>query len=240
MIITLLTGKTSKIREKIKLSTGLDVKVTVSSRSKKLNLKIDNKEKTPSLSIPKFCSEKKAVDFVIKNQNWIFDKIENLVTTKRFEDGDVISIFGQELTISHAPQTRSGVHIIENKLVVSGEESFIHRRTQDFIKKMAKIKFYDLSKIKAEQINCKLNNVIIKDTKTRWGSCSSKNNINYNWRIALAPYYVFEYLVCHEVAHLRHQDHSKDFWNTVKELSPSYLEGKNWLKNNGKTLYSYE
>lgn len=240
MIITLLTGKTSKIKEKIKLLTGLDIKVTISTRGKKINLKIDNKNKIPALSIPKFCSEKKAVDFVITNQNWIIEKLEHIVSSKKFETGDIISLFGQELTIWHMPQARSGVHIVEDKLIVSGEESFLHRRTLDFIKKMAKIKFYDLSKIKAEQIGCKLNSVVIKDTKTRWGSCSSKNNINYNWRIALAPHFVFEYLVSHEVAHLKHQDHSKAFWNTVKELDPNYINGKNWLKNNGKTLYLYE
>ncbi|MDD4555842.1 MAG: SprT family zinc-dependent metalloprotease [Alphaproteobacteria bacterium] len=240
MIITLLTGKTSKIKERIKLLTGLDLKVTVSTRSKKMNLKIDSKNKTPSLSIPKFCSEKKAIDFVVKNLTWINEKMEGLVSGKKFTDGDNLSLFGQELILKHSPKARSGVHLEGDFLVVSGEAAFIHRRTMDFIKKMARIKFYDLSKIKAEEVDCQVNNVVIKDTKTRWGSCSSKGNLNYNWRIALAPYFVFEYLVCHEVAHLKHQDHSEDFWKTVAKLTPYHQQGKAWLKQHGKTLYLYE
>ena len=64
-------------------------------------------------------------------------------------------------------------------------------------------------------------------------------NINYNWRIALAPMYVIEYLVCHEVCHLKHPNHSKDFWNELKNLCENFDEGRKWLKVRGKELYKY-
>jgi len=71
-----------------------------------------------------------------------------------------------------------------------------------------------------------VNRVTIKDTKSRWGSCSSLNNINYNWRIALAPMNAIDYLIAHETAHLRHRDHSKAFWNCVKTLCPFAESGR--------------
>ena len=92
----------------------------------------------------------------------------------------------------------------------------------------------------AEKIGCQVKNVAIKDTKSRWGSCSTLDNINYNWRIALAPEFVISYLIAHEVSHLRHQDHSKEFWQCVKSLFPRCGEGRLWLKQHGKDLYLYE
>ena len=77
------------------------------------------------------------------------------------------------------------------------------------------------------------------EPESRWGSCSSRNNINYNWRVSLAPNFVINYLIAHEVAHLLHQDHSPAFWDTVKQLCPRYKQGRDWLKENGRTLYSY-
>ncbi len=78
------------------------------------------------------------------------------------------------------------------------------------------------------------------DTKSRWGSCSSMHNINYSWRIALAPETVIDYLIAHEVAHLRHQDHSRAFWRCVRELYPEAEAGKVWLRLHSRELYRYE
>jgi predicted metal-dependent hydrolase len=81
--------------------------------------------------------------------------------------------------------------------------------------------------------------VVIKDTRSRWGSCSSNNNINYSWRISLAPIEVIRYLVAHEVSHLKYQDHSPEFWQCVKSLERRTTHSKNWLRDNGRELYSY-
>ncbi|MCQ2740852.1 MAG: M48 family metallopeptidase, partial [Alphaproteobacteria bacterium] len=75
--------------------------------------------------------------------------------------------------------------------------------------------------------------------KSRWGSCSTLGNINYNWRTCMAPLYVIEYLVSHEVSHLLHPDHSASFWQTVEATCPNYKEGRRWLKIKGKDLYKY-
>lgn len=240
MIITLLTGKISKLKEKIKDELDLEIKINQSSRSKKLTLKIDSKSNIPTLSMPKLYSQKRAFDFVENHLDWIKDKLSESITPQKFKDGEVFSLFSKTVEIKHSPELRSGVRLEDNLLKVSGEITFLHRRVKDFIKKQAKEKLQKLSKEKAQVIGYKINNVVIKDTKSRWGSCSSNNNINYNWRVALAPEFVVEYLVSHEVSHLKHQDHSKDFWACVKNLMPNYIQGKNWLRTKGKELYIYE
>lgn len=235
MKITLLTGKTFDISAEV----GIDIKVIRSPRIGKLILRIDSKERLPVLSVPHFCSQRRAVKFVNENMDWILQSLAKLPEIKKFSDGETISLFGQNITISHRPQEKGGVWIENDLLCVSGDSQFLHRRIRDYIRRRAKDEFYMRSKKLAEQIGCTLNGVVIKDTKSRWGSCSSLNNINYSWRIALAPNFVIDYLMAHEVSHLLHQDHSESFWKCVAKLCPEWSKGNSWLRRNGKTLYAY-
>ena len=236
MKITLLTGKTFDISE----SVGMDIKVVPSRSSRRLTLKIDEKERVPVLSIPRFCSQKQAVKFVNEHLDWIVKSLNKLPEVKYFADGVSFFLFGQEVTVEHHPEARRGVWIEENKLCVSGASEFIHRRVKDYIKKRAQDEFYIRSLALAQKIGQKLTGVSIKDTSSRWGSCSTLHHINYSWRIALAPDFVIDYLMAHEVSHLAHPDHSDAFWACVASLCPEWSNGRIWLKRYGKTLYAYK
>ena len=236
MKITLLTGRTFDISEEV----GMDIKVIPSKSVGKLVLRIDSKEHIPVLSIPRFCSKKRAVNFVLDNMSWLLKNLNKLPPIKNFTDGETISLFGQEVIIRHSPKLRGGVWLEGNILNVSGGEEFLHRRVKDYIKKRAGEEFYINSKNLAQKIDCKLTGVSIKDTKSRWGSCSVLHHINYSWRIALAPEFVIRYLIAHEVSHLKHADHSTAFWRCVAFLEPDWKQGHDWLKRFGKDLYAYK
>lgn len=235
MRITLLTGKTFDIAKEL----GFEIKVIKSTHAKRLTLRIDSKERIPVLSLPPRCSGAKAVDFVNEHLDWIEKTLAKIPQAENFAEGETISLMGKEYTITHVPSARRGVYIEENKICISGDKNFLHRRLKDYIKKTAQKEFLKTSQEKAARIGCHVNSVSIKDTKSRWGSCSTLDNINYNWRVALAPDFVIEYLIAHEVAHLKHQDHSKSFWQCVKNLYPRSSEGRLWLKTRGKELYRY-
>ena len=185
MKITLLTGKTYNIEQQI----DFPIKIVKSPRAKKLTLRIDTREHLPVLSIPRYCPQKKAVEFVLAHKQWINDSLNRLPCSKPFE---------------------------------------------------AQNEFYKRSNKYAKKLGETINGVTIKDTKSRWGSCSTLQNINYSWRIALAPDFVINYLMAHEVAHLRHPNHSRCFWDCVASLYPEYEQGEQWLKEHGKDLYRYE
>lgn len=236
MKITLLTGKTFDISEAV----GMDIKVVPSRSGRKLTLKIDEKERVPILSVPRFCSKKQAVEFVNEHLDWIVKSLNKLPEVKYFADGVSFSLLGQIVTIEHHPEARRGVWLDGNKLCVSGAAEFIHRRVKDYIKKRAQEEFYTRSHQLAGKIQCRLIGISIKDTFSRWGSCSSLKHINYSWRIALAPDFVINYLIAHEVSHLKHQNHSADFWQCVALLCPEWSRGRIWLKRYGKTLYAYK
>lgn len=234
MKITLLTGKIFDLEN----AFDFPLKVHTSFKIKRLGLRIDHKKREVILSLPKFCSFKKAHDFVQEHLDWIEEKFSSVPHVKNFEDGEKISLFGQTIQIkwqenSSAPKQE------EDILYVGGDKEFLHRRVKDYIKRSAQKEFLKRSQKLAEKLGVHLAGVTIKDTISRWGSCSSLCHINYNWRLALSPNDVIDYLMAHEVAHLKHHDHSKEFWETVKNLAPNYEMSKLWLKNNGVSLYLY-
>ncbi len=236
MKITLLTGRIFDISEAV----GMNIKVVPARTSWKISLRIDHKERIPVLSVPRFCSRKRAINFVQEHMDWLIENLSKLPPIKRFTDGLTFSLLGQEVTICHCPEQRCGTRLDGNILYVSGSQEFLHRRVRDYIKKAAEKEFYECSAMLASKIGQKVNGVSIKDTKSRWGSCSTLQHINYSWRIALAPREVIDYLLAHEVAHLKHQDHSVAFWGCVAELNPNWQSGHDWLKKNGRTLYEFE
>lgn len=78
--------------------------------------------------------------------------------------------------------------------------------------------------------------ITIRDQKTRWGSCSSNGTLSFSFRLMMAPPRVLDYVVVHELCHLKHMNHSKEFWNMVENILPDYKEHRKWLKENGHTL----
>ena len=87
-------------------------------------------------------------------------------------------------------------------------------------------------------LNLDYGRVFIKDQRTLWGSCSGKRNLNFNWRLASAPPEVLDYVVIHELCHLREMNHSKKFWKLVAEICPGYAARRKWLKDNSVVLRS--
>jgi len=82
--------------------------------------------------------------------------------------------------------------------------------------------------------------VKIKEQKKRWGSASSRGNLNFNWRLSMAPDSVLEYVVVHELCHFHHMNHSKEFWNLVESVMPDYKSRREWLKKHGHEFFWLE
>ena len=80
------------------------------------------------------------------------------------------------------------------------------------------------------------NTMRIKEQKTRWGSCSKKGNLNFNWKLIMSPQWVIDYVIVHEVCHLRYLNHSKEYWKMVELYMPDYKKAQEWLKKNGMGL----
>jgi hypothetical protein len=89
----------------------------------------------------------------------------------------------------------------------------------------------------APYLGVTFNHVSVKDQRTLWGSCSRAGNLNFSWRLALAPDSVLDYLVVHELAHRAQMNHSRRFWEVVERVCPGHRTHRRWLRKNGKALY---
>ncbi len=96
-----------------------------------------------------------------------------------------------------------------------------------------KVQFY------GNQMQVEVNRIAIKEQKTRWGSCSSKGNVNFNWKLALMPERIQDYVVVHELAHRKQMNHSKAFWQEVELVLPDYKERRQWLKEHETEFLKY-
>ncbi len=210
---------------------------------------IRSKRKTLSLTInenaeliiraPKRLSIEKIQDFINKKENWINRKkrlIENQIK-------DVTSNHNKLLYLG----TLFPINVEQNaskELFFTGEEFIANSIEPDSlslsIKKWYKNKFKEIALPRvayfANKHNLMVNQVRIKNQKTMWGSCSSKNNINLNYLLLMAPMGVIDYVIVHELVHTIHRNHSTDFWDSVESIMPEFQEHKRWLKKNGYKL----
>ena len=188
------------------------------------------------LSMPLFYPKRSALSFIEKHQDWINTQRFHLKPTLSFRDGQSLSILGQDLTIRHFPDGHFPTHIQGNDLCVAGDASFLHRRVTDFIRHETEAYIHQKAPELAHQIGQKIHRISLKDTTSRWGSCSGKKNLNFCWRLGLAPTFVLDYIIAHEVAHLTHLNHGPQFWQLVSKLTDRRSEAEIWLRRHGSTL----
>ena len=218
----------------------LQIEIVRNKRQRTLRLKVNPKTGQPEVSIPWLCPTFMAKSFVQKHLIWIKKNMEQTPQKQTFAPQMKISLLGRELTLIHNPASKRGTHIDGNTLVVGGEQPFFGRRVKDFIKAELKNYITDKAKTFATTQNKKVKSVTVRDTFSRWGSCSSAGGLSFSWRLALAPTFVLDYVIAHEVAHLVHMNHSIFFWQTVKQMYPESARAKRWLKENGKILHAFE
>ena len=195
------------------------------------------------LTMPMRGSLTAAKAFLQRHEGWIETRLSALPDRILFVDGSLVPIRGELHRISHV-EGRGVTRIVVDAerghiLVVSGEAAHVPRRIQDFLKKSAKEDLAKATAHYAEKLEVSVKRVSIKDTSSRWGSCSSSGSISYSWRIILAPPFVLDYLAAHEVAHRREMNHSVRFWSVVKAICPHMDAAEAWLKCNGSGLHRY-
>lgn len=192
------------------------------------------------LSAPIFVSQKKALQFVAENWTWIEQQLAKITPAHSFTPNQQLDICGKTYTLCHMPDAKRGVWAEGEMLYVSGSSDSFHRRVREYIKKQTYANLQEIALPMAKKLGQKINKITLKDTSSRWGSCSSNHNLNFCWKIGLAPDFVREYLVAHEVSHLCHMNHSDAFWKTVNTLTDTQSLAEIWLRRNGATLQSWK
>lgn len=161
----------------------------------------------------------------------------------KLENGDALSYLGEKriLTVICEDRKRAKVKSVLGRLIlyVPYEADYEYRRyaLEQWYRAEAGIVIGEKVREFAGLLSVSYGDIRIKDQRSRWGSCSGKGNLNFNWRILMAPEAVCDYVVIHELCHLKHMDHSQNFWRLVESVCPKYRQCRNWLKEQGKSLY---
>ena len=195
------------------------------AQARRLVLRLNADGTAVLVTVPKGVSRARALEFTERSRPWIEDRVRSRGGNVRLLPGHRIPLRGIEHEIRHVQKRRGTVEALsaEGVICVPGEPPHVPRRLLDWLKAAAKTDLTAASQHYAEMMGVSYRRITIRDQKTRWGSCSASGDLSYSWRLILAPGYVLDYVAAHEVAHLKHLDHSPRFWRLVLTQWPVML-----------------
>lgn len=192
---------------------------------------------------PQLLSIKKVKDFINEKQNWILKKQQQILEKKanrpkkQYINGEKFLYLGNEYPLNIVEKQYEPLFLLQDTFYLA--KKYQKNASEIFkiwYKKTAEKLIPPRVKLYANKHNLTFNNIRITDATTRWGSCSTYNNLNFNLALIMADIDVIDYVIAHEVAHTIHKNHSSDFWQLVEVIKPNYKKHKEWLKNNAELL----
>ncbi len=215
------------------------VVTVISPRARRMSLRVDMAQSCVVLVRPKRASDSLVASFLADKRGWIERQLAQLPPRTLFTDGVRISILGAEYSVVAHPGAQRGVWRENETIFISGKAEHFARRFKDWLKEEARNAFAAWARDFAGQLNVKVTHISVRDTKARWGSCTRAGRLSLSWRLMFAPREVAAYVVAHEVAHLKHMNHSKAFWAVVESLAGDIKTPRAWLRRHGARLHSY-
>lgn len=219
------------------------VEVKASTRARRMSLRVDPTREMVQVVVPAGITDAEVTRFVGRHLDWVHKRLAAIPARSPFSDGTVVPVLGVAHTIRHDP-ARRGARVERAadgrwEIRVGGEKEFIEKRVEEFLKAQAKRLLGLRARDKAAKIGAKVAGITVRDTRSRWGSCSATGQLSFSWRLIFTPDAVFDYVVAHEVAHLKEMNHSARFWAVCAKLTSDVEGPRAWLKLHGARLHRY-
>lgn len=224
------------------LSAPPSVTVRVSAKARRVALRLDPARRLVHLIVPRRMSLTRALEFAHRNSGWIERSLARLPDSVSFDHGVCLPLLGRERTIRivAAPGVRAThIALADSELCVRTGQPEPGHRIHRFLKILARDVITEKAEGKASILGKAIRKITIRDPHSRWGSCSAQGALSFSWRLIFAPPEAMDYVIAHEVAHLRHMDHSSEFWKTCALLSDDFSAGKRWMRLHGHSLLRY-
>jgi predicted metal-dependent hydrolase len=205
-------------------------------RARRISLRLEPRTATVIITLPPKASEASGLAWLHQNAAWVERGLSTLADSPRLADGETVPLEGAPLVIRAVPDARRGVWREDGILNVSGDVAFLPRRVMDFLRAEARPRLGARLRARAGDMGLTPARLDLRDTRSRWGSCTRDGRIMLSWRLVMAPVDVQDYVIVHELAHLRHFDHSAAFWTLVDRYAPRRHAAERWLKREGATL----
>ncbi len=215
------------------------VRVRKTARARRMTLRIDGAIDGIDLTLPRWVSVAEGLRFAESKRDWLTDRLAALPARVRFEDGALVPLAGREYRVRHREAELPLVWLEREEIRAGGAERGLPERIGAWIKDLAKRELARRAAEKAVRIGLPAPAVRLRDTRSLWGSCSPKGRLTFTWRLVFAPEAVMDYVVAHEVAHLKHMNHGKRFWALVDQLTADAAGARAWLRREGARLHRY-
>ena len=223
MTIKTTTRQEFKLRDRT-----LQLIVKRDPRARKMVLRIDARSRGIILTLPVFLDESQGLLFLRKRSSWIFKRLDALPNKILLGEGIVIPLLDKNHIVRHDPGQKEVVIKCNGIIRMGGLIEHLPRRLNDWLSKEAKAIIKPKAVIMAQHLNKNVGRITIRDTRSRWGSCSPNGNLSFCWRLVMCPEWVINYVVAHEVSHLCFMNHSREFWETVGIFNVSVKLAREW------------
>ncbi|SLN73711.1 M48 family metallopeptidase [Ruegeria meonggei] len=206
-----------------------------SARARRISLRISQLDGRVTLTYPHGLPEVDALNFARTKEEWIRKHLQDRPEPATVQFGQIIPVEGVDRRIVRAQGRR--IQLQDDEVAVpQGAEA---RRLARFLKELARDRLTGACDDYAAMLGRPYSSLTIRDTRSRWGSCSSAGGLMFSWRLILAPSEILHYVAAHEVAHLAEMNHSAAFWAQVERIFGDYKTQRRWLRDNGAQLHQY-
>ena len=222
-----------------------DFNLLIKRTSRKKTLSITIRDQKVILSAPKYVSDEEIDQILRSKVAWIqkkltFERESIKLNKKYFTKGEVFLYLGKEYYLDIINNNKSNIYISNNNLIIEStnynNNTLIKNELRIWYMKQATKRIELIHKYYETLMNLKSKKIIFGEYKSKWGSCNIKKVISYDWRIIMSPLTVINYIVVHEISHILHPNHSKNFWSFVEKYIRDYKVQRKWLRQNSKKL----
>lgn len=211
------------------------LKLRRSGRARRISLRVSQLDGRVTLTLPRGVSEREALAFAREKESWIRANLAARPAPWAPEFGAEIPVGGVPRTIVPGPGRR--VQLAEMRIAVP--EGNPAARLHRFLRELARDRLVAAADDYAGRLGQPYSRISLRDTRSRWGSCSSAGALGFSWRLVLAPDPVLRYVAAHEVAHLAEMNHSPRFWDRLAHIHGPFDAPRRWLRENGASLHRY-
>ena len=219
----------------------LEIALRRSARARRFSLRVSRLDGRVTLTLPQHAREAEALAFARGKDGWIRQVLVQMgfgpgaVAAPGLRFGDTLPFEGRPLLLT--PAALRSPRVEGGALLMPADPARLVPRLAAFLKLAARDRLTEASDLHAAALGLRYARITLRDTRSRWGSCTSDGALMYSWRLILAPPAVLDYVAAHEVAHLAEMNHSPAFWAVVARLMPDYARHRHWLRAEGAALH---
>ncbi|MGY9049925.1 hypothetical protein P775_09820 [Puniceibacterium antarcticum] len=212
-----------------------------SARARRISLRLSQLDGRVTLTLPKRLPQAQALAFLQEKESWLRRHLADQVSSVKIAPGVLLPVEGVEHRVfpGEGRIVRTFQAETGSELHVPGPPDRVAARLNGHLKALARDRLAVASDLYAAQLGLDYTRLTLRDTRSRWGSCTAAGGLMYSWRLVLAPPEVLAYVAAHEVAHLAEMNHSRAFWETVSRIHGDWQAPRQWLGEHGAGLHRY-